>query len=448
MKKLFCMLIVAVAASLLGGCLDNGSPADPPTWLPPAAGDGRVKLSWTGSPGVEYWLFTATDPSLTAFNWVSLPNEHVYISAASPFYMCGLFNGTAYYFAANGRINGGPGGSSSPTITATPYNASAVAWTAGPTLSPQNIFGVGYTSLTTCSNNTTSATGSFSAVGTGGAIFTSPDGKAWTNRTTPIGFTTDLFAVTGYAANQNNPLNPALRWVAVGAGSASVYSTDGINWNAGSVYNAASPTLRSITQVSGTFFAVGDAGTILSSIDGITWISHTSGTTNNLRGVTHGNIFVAVGDGGTIVTSQDGGNTWIAQTSGTPNILRQVTSFVSSYGNINVAVGDGGTIVTSINGGTWTPQTLPGAPNLVGVAAESQYVYAATPDSSLGFISTAQFVAVDNNGNAYTSVNGVNWSTIPIITGISNLSNLGQPMVSSGFGYVIGANLGATAYAF
>lgn len=443
MKKIYYILIVAMVASLLGGCSGKGSSASPPLEFTATAGDGRVKLTWTASPGVEYWLFTATDPSLTAFK-IDLPNEHIYVSAASPFYMCGLYNSTPYYFATNGRTGGGPGGSSSQTISATPYNAST-SWTANPmplskNLVFPNLNGVGYASLTSCSNNATSAAGSFVAVGAGGAIFTSNDGKNWNAPASlPPGFSSDLFAVAGYTANINNPVNPGLRWVAVGAGGTSVYSTDGISWSVGRG-DFSNPTLRSLAQVSGTFFAVGDTGTILSSTDGITWTARTSGSTNNLHGVTHGAIYVAVGDGGTILTSTDG-NTWINPAPVTPNILRQVVS----SGNIIVAVGDSGTIVTSINGGaTWTAQTLTGAPNLVGVAAESQLEIIAVADPLLGFIPNAQFVAVDSVGNAYTSANGITWSADAIRTGAASLNAL----ASSGFGYVAAGNAGATAYAF
>jgi len=452
-KKLICMLIVAMVTPLLSGCFGKGSSADPPSNFTATAGDGRVMITWDPNPGVDYWLFTSTSPSLTAFNWAGLPNAHVYLSASTPFYMCGLFTGTLsnglvsplpYYFAANGRINGGPGGSSSPTKISTPYNASAGIWTPiFTTPTTPDLYGVGYTSLTTCSNNSASATGSFAAVGQGGAIFISNDaGKTWAPATPPAGFTTDLYAVTGYAANQNNPGNPAMRWIAVGFGGASVLSTDGgATWTTGNA--STSQSLRSITHVAGTFFAVGDAGTILSSTDGITWTSHTSGTPNNLNGVNHGSIYVAVGDSGTILTSVDG-NTWTAKTSGTSNSLRQVTS----YGSIIVAVGDSGTIVTSIDNGTnWVLTTLPGSPapttGLVSVVADSLYIANTTIDPLLSFISTAQFVAVDSGGNTYTSMNGRTWIS-------ANSTNISNPkaLVSSGFGYVAAGLAGATAYAF
>lgn len=452
MKK-FTVLFAAIASFLAGGCLNNGSPAEPPPGFTATAGDGRVTLTWNAAPGVDYWLFTATDSALTAFNWTGLTNAHVYPSAASPFYICGLLDGTQYWYAANGRVDGGPGGASSPTISATPYKSGS-AWSANApltqNLSSPNLFGVGYAGLKTCSNNTSSAAGNFAAVGAGASIFTSTDGATWVSQPAPSGFSSDLYAVAGYAANQNNPGNPALRWVAVGAGGASVYSTDGAVWavgnpaNSNSTANPNNHALRSLTQVAGAFFAVGDGGTILSGTDGITWTARTSGTTSNLNGITHGVMYVAVGDNGTILTSPDGA-TWTTRTSGTSNILRQVSSIFNTY----VAVGNGGTIVTSTDGGaTWTVQSaLPGTPDLVSIAANSQQ---ATFDiNSLTFAGTAiaansQFVAIDSSGKAYTSTDsGVTWSPA-IDTGAASLNAL----VSSGFGYVAAGNAGATVTSF
>jgi hypothetical protein len=301
---------------------------------------------------------------------------------------------------------------------------------------------VGYASLTTCSNITTSAAGTFAAVGAGGAIFTSADGSTWSGQTAPTGFTSDLYAVTGYAANQNAPTNPSLRWVAVGAGGASIYSTDGIVWTAGRAYDGNNPALRAMTHAGATYFAVGDAGTILYSTDGITWTAVTSGTTYNLYGMTHGTLYAAVGDNGTILTSSDGA-TWTARTSGTTDVLRQVSSIGSTY----VAVGDNGTVTTSVDSGaTWTPQTVTGAPNLVSIAANAQL--ATYNSSGLAFSTTdlaanSLFVAADGNGNAYTSADGITWSG-PIATGAAGLNAL----VSSGFGYVAAGASGVTATSF
>jgi len=286
-------------------------------------------------------------------------------------------------------------------------------------------------------------------------------GISWVNQPAPAGFSTDLYAVTGYAANQNNPGNPALRWVAVGNGGAVVYSPDGSTWAIGRVYNASNPALRSITHVLGNFFAVGDAGTILSSTDGITWTIHNSPSVSSskLNGVTHGGIYVAVGDGGTILISGDG-NTWTVKTPTTAvtSNLRQVTSFVSIYGTIYVAVGDAGTIVTSIDGGTtWIKQAAPTLSDLVGITVESRgvetttaYTTAPAVDPKLGFISSAQFVAIDSTGKTYTSVNGYDWTASATSTGISCTTGTTcmNPLVSSGFGYVTVGNSGVYATAF
>ena len=268
MKKLYCLLIVAIATSLLSGCFDNGSKADPPANFSAVPGDGRVILTWTPNFSASYWVFTATDSSLSAFNWSSLANAHAYINAGTPFYMCGLMtsvvnstNWTPYYFAANGRSSGGPGGPSSPTITATPYNAIAAGWTvpsSNGVPSTASLYGVGYASLITCSNGPTSAAGRFAAVGSGGAIFTSSDGQTWSSPIIVPPGLADLYAVTGNAANLNNPTTPGLVWIAVGAGGTSVYSYNGINWVLGGASNTTTNSLRSITHAGSTFIAVGD----------------------------------------------------------------------------------------------------------------------------------------------------------------------------------------------
>ena len=73
------------------------------------------------------------------------------------------------------------------------------------------------------------------------------------------------------------------------------------------------------------FVTVGQSGTILTSSDGISWTSRTSGTTNTLYGITYGNsTFVTVGVSGTILTSSDG-VTWTSRTSGTSENLIGVT---------------------------------------------------------------------------------------------------------------------------
>ncbi len=93
-----------------------------------------------------------------------------------------------------------------------------------------------------------------------------------------------------------------------------------------------------------TFVVVGVNGTILTSSDGISWTSKTSGTNYHLEGVTYGNnTFVVVGEWGTILTSSNNGVSWIESTFGITNSLSGVTYDNNTF----VAVGGGGTIIQS-----------------------------------------------------------------------------------------------------
>ena len=79
------------------------------------------------------------------------------------------------------------------------------------------------------------------------------------------------------------------------------------------------------------YVVVGSSGTILTSSDGISWTSRTSGTSNGLYGVTYGNsTFVAVGQTGTILTSSDG-TSWTSRTSGISTGLYGVTYANSTF---------------------------------------------------------------------------------------------------------------------
>ena len=108
------------------------------------------------------------------------------------------------------------------------------------------------------------------------------------------------------------------------------------------------------TTSSGLFIAVGQEGVILTSLDGTTWTSSTSGSSEVIWNIYYENsTFVGVGASGTILTSSDG-TTWTSRTSGTTEALFGIT-----YGNGTfVVVGDNesgsGTILSSADGITWT----------------------------------------------------------------------------------------------
>jgi hypothetical protein len=145
--------------------------------------------------------------------------------------------------------------------------------------------------------------------------------------------------------------------------------------------------------------AVGNAGKLYSSSDGITWTSRTSGTAQTLNDVAYGNgLWVAVGNAGVIITSTDG-TTWTARTSNmSTNAIRSVIYANSLW----VAVGDGGGttntggITYSSDGLTWTRKsqsltvgaqyncvTWNGTNWIVGATASTNnYLYATTPSGT------------------------------------------------------------------
>ena len=199
------------------------------------------------------------------------------------------------------------------------------------------------------------------------------------------------------------------------------------------VNSCAKKSDTSSTTSSGLFIAVGASGTLLTSSDGTTWTSRTSGTTNNLRAVAYdgSSTLVAVGFSGTILTSSDG-TTWTSRTSGTSKDINNV-----HYGNSSfVAVGDNGTLLSSTDGITWSDKTSNCGANdnesLWDVAYGgstwvangdngSIYTYdestctARTSGTTVEFnelyYGNSTFVAIGSNGTILTSSDGTTWTS-------------------------------------
>ena len=100
--------------------------------------------------------------------------------------------------------------------------------------------------------------------------------------------------------------------------------------------------LAGIAYGRGRFVAVGRAGTIVSSVDGVQWGPEESSTRADLWDVVWtGASFTAVGDKGTVLTSPDG-LLWSGSRSGTDASLRKLLWTGSQF----IAVGDRGTVIT------------------------------------------------------------------------------------------------------
>lgn len=366
-----------LAAAIFSGCGGGDSASPPVGGLTVVPGDSQVTVTWNAESGVDYWLFYAPAPSITTSDWVNIPGSRVLVNVASPLVITGLQNGTTYSFAMNGRVDRGPAGDGTPSVSATPRLAGGT-WTIGGTLGTGTVRGITYGTAAGATTNT------YVAVGSGGSIFRSDDGLAWTAIATTG--TNDLNAVT-FAAN---------KYVAVGASGTILYSTDITNWTAAT---SATQKLNALANNAGIIVAVGDAGTILFSTDGVTWTpAATNPTTSNLHGVsfTPSGTWIAVGAGGTLIRSADASN-WTSVSSGTTADLNAATMLVTTVNQVTtytyLAVGDGGTVLTSGDSTTWTSRALGSTANLSAVQA------------------SGQFVAVGAGGSAFTSPDGTTWTS-------------------------------------
>jgi hypothetical protein len=200
----------------------------------------------------------------------------------------------------------------------------------------------------------------FVAVGNDGAIVTSFDGVNWTN--------CSLTAAPG-SSNSNgppplDPMEPYLlavafgnnAFVAVGSGGDIFSSPDGFTWT-GQVSGVANP-LTGIIWADGKFVAVGWSGAIITSPDGVTWSSQASGTGANLATVAYGNnIFLAAG-AGAIVTSPDGVD-WSANAS--TNNFNSVAWGANYFTGVSILNG----VATSPDGVNWTQRVPANGNDLV-----------------------------------------------------------------------------------
>ncbi|CAB4123473.1 hypothetical protein UFOVP46_4 [uncultured Caudovirales phage] len=261
-------------------------------------------------------------------------------------------------------------------------------------------------------NALTAGNGLFIAGGASGTMSYSPDGINWTTRT------------SGFSANAINALTFGNGlFIAGGAAGTMTTSADGITWTSrtsGFTTNA----INALTYGKNLYVAGGVAGTLTTSTDGITWTSRTSGFgANAINGLTFGlgqfaaagasidngsyssGLYVAVGAAGTLTTSPDG-ITWTSRTSGFgANAISAVAfgysnQITESSGYTNhsaqplfVAVGAAGTITTSPDGITWTARTS-------GVS---------TAIASIVF-ANGLFVATTTTSVYLFSTDGVNWS--------------------------------------
>jgi len=380
---------------ILQGCGGVGSSAPAPTVTNIVAADSSAIITFTATPGVEYWIFSAAASSITPENCSSVSVTcRTLLGATSPATISGLTNGTTYSFTINGRTGGGKGGPGSPSVFAIPRLAGA-SWSEEPftvTVNGNNLRGVTFGTVATAPL--------FVAVSDAGKIFSSPDGIVWAPQNSGVG--TSLNAVT-----YSNGI-----YMAVGAGGVVLTSGDAITWTLQTSATAVN-TLELLAVAgngAGGFVATGANGRIINSTtNGTSWAVATvnpNAGVNALNGITFGNSkYVAVGAGGTLQTSTDG-NTWLAGVwNGTPaaaalngvayaaTITADNGITYTTTGATFVVIGANGTLVTSPDGATWTLQTTPVTSSNLNAVAYGR-----------------QFVVVGDTGVIFTSANGLSWT--------------------------------------
>ena len=411
MKRIFTFSLVALAAALLQGCFfgSGGSSAPPPNNVVATAKDSRVLLTWDMVPGVQYWIWESTVPGVTPLNCSSSASCYTAVNVTSPAsistYISGtstpISNGITYYYSINGRTGGGPGGPGSLAVSATP-RLSGATWTAGTAATTSSLRGV--TSGTTASGTM------FVVVGDGGALYSSTDigsslsnGNNWVAANSNPATSTNFRGATFDAA--------LVKYLAAGSGGVILQSLDGTNWTSTNNSAYTNDLYAIANNGASTIVATGATGTILTSQDGgATWATQTIAGTPALNGVTYGYTssgvyrFVAVGAGGTLLWSADGtGTAWTAASLPAPITTTSIFTGVT-YGIVNsvgtfAAVTADGYVTTSTDGITWT------APVHVSTTLN------AVTASLNGY--TSSFVAVDNAGNIFRSIDGgVTWPQV------------------------------------
>jgi hypothetical protein len=242
----------------------------------------------------------------------------------------------------------------------------------------------------------------FAAVGYAGTILTSPDGITWTSRNS--GTSRDLICVawTGskLVAVGNYTESRRVNWndtyPTVFHYCFALASSDGITWELGQ--DGMNGFLSSMTWNGSTLLAVGPAGNVAASKDGMAWTKG-SGVTSDLLGIAWGDSqFVAVG-GYTDLTPHDAayysldGITW---TRASINLWASILTLYTACwtGSSFVAAGSDGTIITSSDGKSWTGTS--------GINAGSIYSVSWTG---------GRVVMLSGGGGISTSLDGKTWAS-------------------------------------
>lgn len=134
---------------------------------------------------------------------------------------------------------------------------------------------------------------------TASVVITSVDGQVW-----------ELFSPSLTTASMNTVVASDELIVIAGNNAEIYYGVNGSNWTLANIVGSPiTNTINGSVHANGRFVLVGNAGTILTSTDGITWIQVSSSdlTVSDLNSIYHdGMYFYSVGTNATVIRSMDG----------------------------------------------------------------------------------------------------------------------------------------------
>ncbi len=292
---------------------------------------GEVGTILTSPDGITWTKQSSTERgSVTSITWVN--NQFI---GATTFLLAGYYD----VLCSPDGINW--------TINYSPQTFSGIAW------GSNNLVGVAQTGKVASANGGVDWTTETDTIAKGAKVIIWTNGKFIATNGTQIFSSSDGILWSNLGSTPSNLLD--LIWannqfIGVGNGGAIISSPDGKAWL--SHEKGYQNALYSVSWNGKDFAAVGDLGRILVSSDGTTWINEVSGTQRRLNSIASGQgSFVAVGDYGTICLSKDG-TSWMSLSSENNNPLHSVI-----WGNGQfIAVGDSGTVLTSSTGDTWAKQ--------------------------------------------------------------------------------------------
>ncbi|MCX7748892.1 MAG: dockerin type I domain-containing protein [Clostridia bacterium] len=221
---------------------------------------------------------------------------------------------------------------------------------------------------------------------TGGSALISQDGINWKWKKTNL-YNNELVRIIWdgkkyVAAGVHRNLNKATGIICT--------SADGIFWSTswGTSYPGPNNVLHDLAYNGNMFVAVGDAGTMVTSLDGVTWTLKPPDTSEEINAITwNGEEFVAAGHS-YLATSPDGIN-W------TKNEMPKITGIRSLSGNQNMLVAciNYYSIFTSQDGLTWDHANV----EITGLIGKSIWT-------------GKEFIVIANDGGFYTSTDGNYWT--------------------------------------